>query len=386
MASCTVIHLAVAWASVGFTEYDALIKAKRKIGKAIVGTHFYQTAPEFIEKFSGNEHVRFIMNHSGVFHPKLYLFEHKRGDWACIVGSANFTVGGFGKNQEASMLVTNEDDATGAFIANANALIERCWNDAVPGNRIDLVRYREMQKRFSKPLAHAAGQFGKGNPGRVIEEVDILNMTWDEFLRNVSEDKHHSIDRRLMVLKEAQRLFRLHGSLEHMEPADRKGIGGFRNGDDIPWGWFGSMRGAGVFKNLINQSPRGISNALDQIPLDGQVTQEDYLEFVERFVQAFPLNKEGEPARHGLGTATRLLAMKRPDYFVCLDEANRTRLLDAFGVKMTSHDYEGYWDKVIERLKLAAWWNARRPPKSKDAGVWDGRVAMLDAIYYEPTA
>lgn len=381
--SCATVHLAVAWASVGFPEHDALAAAERKMGRAVIGTHFYQTAPEFIEKFAADERVRFVADHSGVFHPKLYLFERERGGWACIVGSANFTAGGFGRNQEACLLVTKADDPRGEILANARASIDRYWNDAIPGDRIDLDRYRKMRERLARPLAHAAGQFGTGKSGRLVEEVEVLNLSWAEFLSKVRSDMHHALDGRLKVLKAARRLFRRYKTFADMPVEDRQGIAGFREDDDVTWGWFGSMRGAGVYKNLVNDSPDLLSEALDQVPLDGQVTREDYLEFVGRYMRAFPL-RNGERTRHGLATATRLLAMKRPDYFVCLDGANRHHLLKDFGVIVTPHDYEGYWDKIVERLKLATWWNARRPTETTAGRVWDGRAAMLDAIYYAP--
>lgn len=380
---CTTLHLAVAWASVGFPECDALIKARRKIGLAVFGTHFYQTAPEFIEKFCGDERVRFVMDHSGVFHPKLYLFECKEGRWACIVGSANFTGGGFGGNQEACLLVTEADDPEGTILANARKSIEGHWNNAVLAADVDLDGYREMRKRLVRPLAHAAGHFGGGKQGHAVENVSILNLDWDDFLSQVRNDKHHALGKRLDVLDAAQSLFRKHKSFSVMPLKDRQGIAGFRESGDVPWGWFGGMRGAGVFKNIVNESPEHLSDALDQVPLNGRVSRDDYLAFVSRFVRAFPL-KDGKPTRHGLATATRLLTMKRPDCFVCLDGANRRLLLNDFGINVPIHDYEGYWDKIIERIKLATWWNARRPIEAISGRVWDGRTAMLDAIYYTP--
>ena len=323
------------------------------------------------------------MDHSGIFHPKLYLFERKGGGWTCIVGSANFTAGGFGRNQEACLLVTEADDPGGTILANARGSVDRYWKDAVPGANVDLDRYREMRKRLARSLAHAAGQFGTGKPGRAVEDVDVLNMSWDDFLASVRGDRHHALDKRLDVLEAARGLFQKYESFAEMPIEDRQGIAGFREDGDVPWGWFGSMRGAGVFKNIVNQSPSGLSDALDQVPLDGRVTREDYLEFVDRFVRAFPI-KDGKPTRHGLGTATRLLAMKRPDYFVCLDGANRRRLLADFDINVVLHDYDGYWDKIVERLKLATWWNSRRPREKTAGRVWDGRAAMLDAIYYAP--
>jgi hypothetical protein len=183
------------------------------------------------------------------------------------------------------------------------------------------------------------------------------------------------------VLGAARTLFEKYGTLAAMPKKDRQGVGGFIESADMPWGWFGSMWGAGTFKNLINEQPEKLSEALDQIPFSGPVQPSDYEAFVSRYKAAFP-RKNDQPTRHGLATATRLLAMKRPDYFVCLDRANKVGLSDAFGIKINNHDYDAYWDSVIERICESKWWNSRRPKDNYARQVWDGRTAFLDAIYY----
>ena len=92
---CSSCQIAVAWASIGFKAFDRLAKYRSKITKMIVGTHFWQTDPEFIENFMNHPNVQFIMNTNGVFHPKVYLFVKARGEWECLIGSPNFTRGGF---------------------------------------------------------------------------------------------------------------------------------------------------------------------------------------------------------------------------------------------------------------------------------------------------
>jgi HKD family nuclease len=383
-SSCRQLHFAVAWASTGFKQYQALVDAKQRIGRGVVGTHFYQTAPDFIAKFSRSGHVRFMKSSSGVFHPKVFVFEMKTGEWACIVGSSNFTRGGFTKNDEVSLLVTNADDPSGDILKKAKASIDRYWRQAIPGYEIDLQRYREMQNRFATTLARASGQFGMGKAGLAFEDIDILNIGWREFFAKVKADRHHSLVKRLKVLAAARTLFLENRSFEAMSDDHRKGIAGFKGDDDMPWGWFGSMTGAGVFKRIVNRHPDRFSQALNSIPLIGPVFKEQYLSFIRHYVKAFPV-KNGKPIRHGLATATRLLAMKRPDYFVCLDSANRRNILRAFKGKLKNDDYEGYWDKIVERLVLAKWWSEPCPLGGNARGVWEGRAAMLDAIYYAPS-
>ena len=100
------------------------------------------------------------------------------------------------------------------------------------------------------------------------------------------------------------------------------------------------------------------------------------MSYIEKFQQAFP------NGGHGIGTATRLLSMKRPDVFVCFDSANRTKLCKAFQISQNI-DYERYWDSVIERIQASTWWNVKRPSQQEEAAVWDARTAMLDSLFYE---
>ena len=70
-----------AWASSKSEPFKKLIENNDKISKIVVGIHFYQTHPEFIETFLDNKNVRFIKQPRGTFHPKLFLFliTHKIG-------------------------------------------------------------------------------------------------------------------------------------------------------------------------------------------------------------------------------------------------------------------------------------------------------------------
>jgi len=61
IGKCTSCQIAVAWASVGFHAFDLLRKHEKKITRMIVGTHFYQTHPQFIETFLSNSRVRFVL-------------------------------------------------------------------------------------------------------------------------------------------------------------------------------------------------------------------------------------------------------------------------------------------------------------------------------------
>ena len=126
----------------------------------------------------------------------------------------------------------------------------------------------------------------------------------------------------------------------------------------------------------INDNDENLSLALDLIPAVGAVSREAYIEYVHQYQQAFP---QGGVL---IGTATRLLAMRRPDTFVCLDNRNKAGLCTDFGIKRRV-GYEEYWDSIIERVKEAAWWSAPPPTSGVEREVWEARAAFLDSHYYD---
>jgi hypothetical protein len=158
----------------------------------------------------------------------------------------------------------------------------------------------------------------------------------------------------------------------------RKTVAGLPNDFNDHWGWFGSMKGAGCFHQAVIENNPHLSAALDLIPLDGGVTREHYNSYVKEFIKAFP------DGRHGVGVASRLLALKRPDYFVCLDSKNKAQLCKDFDIKQTGMTYERYWDDVVCRIVDSVWWREPKPTDRKAIRVWLGRAAMLDAIFYQP--
>jgi hypothetical protein len=69
--------------------------------------------------------------------------------------------------------------------------------------------------------------------------------------------------------------------------------------------------------------------------------------------------------------------------FVCVSKPNKVGLAQALAFSPSTLDLENYWQRIVEPVRASAWYNADRAPAA-DAEVWDGRVAMLDAIYYAP--
>ena len=56
-----------------------------------------------------------------------------------------------------------------------------------------------------------------------------------------------------------------------------------------------------------------------------------------------------------------------------------------FGIKkeIKTHEYERYWDEIIERIHKSDWFNSKKPNNNVEEELWNNRVAMLDSIFYD---
>lgn len=370
-----------AWASSKSKPFEKLVENYKRINKIIVGIHFYQTHPEFIETFLDNENVKFIEQPQGTFHPKLFLFYNSNKDWKLIIGSANFTKSAFTKNTEISTLITPQDLNSDKVLENAFTFIEKTWNEAKYFSKDDLENYKTVWKNQKPKLNSLSGNYGnlKKRTNKPVHLSSIVNMKWEDFIKNVKNAEFHSLKSRIGVLETSKKLFKKSNSYSELNKDERKFIAGLPNklavGEGIDWAYFGSMRGNGIFNNRIGNNEIEISNALDEIPLFGQITKAHYNRFLIHFKKVFP--------GKNLITASRLLAMKRPDVFVCLSSKNKSSLCKNFGIIQSGLDYERYWEDIILRIYDSEWWLNPNPKNEEERKVSEGRSAFLDALYYE---
>ncbi|MDB6179491.1 phospholipase D family protein [Paracoccus sp. Z330] len=377
------IHMAVAWGFNGPVA-DRLLNQPEKIRSVTFGIGFCQTDPDLIDRLVGVRNTYVATMDKGTFHPKLYYF--RSSDIAeAIIGSSNFTRGGLGTNCEASVHIKGPSGAP-----------------VFKQIREELDRHVPIRRRITAELAASyrlqffAAQALPRPKNPVLPSKDpvtrrlaspLVTMTWEQYARAAKSSPHHDFDERLDLLRRCQTLFASVGSFASLATSERKAIAGVighsetkrANLDDHDWAWFGSMKGAGKFANRIAENDDFLAAAIDSIPRHGDVTDDHFKTYCKYFRLAFR-NSGGENA---IATATRLLAVKRPDTFVCVSEPNRKRLCEALNIKPSSLDLKKYWDLVIEPIRMSDWYNAARPT-GKPAQLWDGRAAMLDAIYYEP--
>ena len=370
----------VAWAGGESKPLAALKAASTKIERVIVGLHFYQTHPDFIAAFRTHPGVRFIKQPSGVFHPKVYLFYQDPQHWELLVGSANFTMSAFSVNMEATMLVSSRDEDSGTIFHEVRALIDTAWKSAQPFTAAELDDYRTIWKNQQSKRASLSGGYGRRKDNtpapKPMHQVPVGTMTWKEFVHLVRNDRYSSVGSRIKLLSYLRELFENHPHFSAMTALQRRDVAGLHNPiDESAGSWFGSMRGSGKFASKIASNDSRISLALDQIPLAGELTRSHYDEFIAHFGKALPGNF--------LATATRLLAMKRPDTFICLDSRNNRELSTAFGIQPSGMNYDRYWDEIVMRIRDCDWWLNPKPSSAIETSIAEGRAAFLDSLYYK---
>ena len=139
------------------------------------------------------------------------------------------------------------------------------------------------------------------------------------------------------------------------------------------------MRGAGDFRNRIGENDASLARAVDSIPQKGEVTRKHYDRFASLFVKAFAKSQRVG----GVPTASRLLAMKRPDVFFCVCDPNLEATAAQMGFAKSTLKLDNYLERVVEVIRASEWYGVEKPD-SKDGPLWECRAAMLDAILYNP--
>src|SRR5690606_12969479 len=104
-------------------------------------------------------------------------------------------------------------------------------------------------------------------------KTDIFNIPWQKYVARVLNDEHHKLSDRISVLNGANELFKKK-RFHEMSDIERKKIAGVYYGieDGFDWRLFGSMKGAGRFAQAVGRNDHNLSRALDEIPIDGEIT------------------------------------------------------------------------------------------------------------------
>jgi len=367
------ISFITAWAG-NHASIDVLYEQRNKILKSVVGLHFYQTSPNFIEKFLETEEIQYNKRMTtDVFHPKVYLFYNNDSEWTALVGSSNLTGGGFGRNMECNVLMTSTEESTNVF-SDLIKTIHGCWSKSEPMGDF-FKQYRQLYDESKTRL----------QPLKKPLNVSVKDISWNDYIEKMITNEgvdgsieSPKIQTRLTLLREAEKLFSEKSLIDFPDkyPWAVAGlISEYKNVTD--WQFFGSTNANGKFHKIFN-SEKGrklISEALDDIPLNGEVTKFQFDNYIEKMRNATKLNDIK-------AIASRFLAMKRPDIFVSINSKNPD-ILNLLATGRKNIKLDQYWDVIVENIQMSSWYNediSNIPEAQKE--IFKYRAAMLDSLYY----
>jgi phosphatidylserine/phosphatidylglycerophosphate/cardiolipin synthase-like enzyme len=148
------IYMAYAWAtSSGGTAEHWRSLPLAKVRQAVLGLDFDETEPEVLRQLRALGVLRIVTKLHGVFHPKI-LVAVNGSDARALVGSSNFTVGGFAKNVEVNVLVSGlvHDQA----LQKVLTFVESSWMQL--GVELDDATLTAYEQRYaSRPAPRDAG-------------------------------------------------------------------------------------------------------------------------------------------------------------------------------------------------------------------------------------
>jgi len=367
------ISFVTAWAGV-HPVINKLYDNIPKIEKSVVGLHFYQTSPDFIERFLVTTKIQYNKRQStDVFHPKVYLFYNNETEWEAIIGSSNLTGGGFGRNTECNVLLNSKEESKDVF-ESIKKLINDSWHKSEPiGDFFD--KYKEIYESSKTEIQRLR------NPLNQI----LTDITWNDYIEKLIQNDGEGFDltseriqTRLSILRKSEKLFSK-SSLKDFDDKFPLAIAGliseFNGIED--WKLFAATNPNGRFYKLFKSEKgrNGISDALDIIPQKGVVTKNQFNRYVSEMRKITNLDDIKT-------IATRFLAMKRPDVFVCLSSQNKG-ILNLLGVTKKNIKLDEYWDLVVTPILSSTWYNEKiEDVFENQLEIFRYRAAMLDALYY----
>ncbi|WP_133480277.1 phospholipase D family protein [Cognatilysobacter segetis] len=343
-----------------------------KVGRAVIGTAFAQTEPSALEVLDKKpDRLRLMINSEGTFHPK--VISGRKGNRAkAIVGSANFTTAAYTSNTELCVLLDGSTDDS--ELDALQTFIDEQW---MLGTRLSptwLEQYRQVwesarRKKITVPGAKLE-----------ISSISSLSMSWEAYVSLIDAQHERPLadgnkvrvfgehPSYLYELDEAERIFRDQPKFAAISRPDRQFLMGMGRSS----GFIGTMRAAGFAKNIVYESPDAVGAALDRVPLDGPVSR-GLIEDV--------IGKLTELKGVKIGVVSRLLAVKRPDLFVSVNNGSKPQLARLIGGKRV--DTVGQYLALLDHVWSTEWYTAGEPKDSREVTIWRRRAALLDSALYE---
>ena len=389
----THVDIAVAWATktAALEQLEKAVKKKKNSVslRIIVGTHGNATDPDALDRLNGIGELRLFPHRGRLFHSKIYIF-HRKKDSIAWIGSANFTNGGFGKNVEA-VFETKQ-------LKSVLSWFEVQWGECgeLTANAIEEYRTRRRLKPPSRVLRDMIGAPMR-DPEGCLKYLDGV-QNWSGYVEALKLCQKWWESRPGRWTVYGGNSSWIH-TIEHVGPVatmdDWNGldsdqikqlVGRYRD-DELDSGLLGNMFPAAVrgFVQNFREDQNLRSRLKEAVNLVVNAHSND---FPNVAVKAARELVQEQNKNIGVGVATRILALARPDRVVSLNGASWEGLAQIFpGIdRLNPKDYypnvpEDY-GRFLGQLYEEPWFDSPEPNDECEKRLWSMRAALLDCFVY----
>lgn len=341
----TNISFAVAWIKDN-EIYHELLKNKEKIKKSTFGIDFAGTDINVLNDFIYSDNVK-IYKGKYTFHPKIYVF-YNITRYTAIIGSANLTNGGMFNNDECAVLLTKEN---GVLLKDILKILEEYFDKAKIITSDMYETYKIQYENIKKHTQEINNSLK--NVEEKIGEAPLINLSWDEVCKGITDDED-DFKNKIKILSEIKEIIRKLRQ-EQINTVDTKSddfrkIIGFKSGYEH----FGGLKN--YYRNHTNTKVILEHLLKVEIDMNEEINIEKIIEHVREYLQVI------KERSIGIATATRFLAMKYPNLFLCVNneanqednsyKGNKEAIKDIFGIEFANSEPDKTIEKYITLLKM----------------------------------
>lgn len=364
----TEVDLATAWA----TSNQALRALRQQVPspevRAVVGLWGNLTDPFALRMLANVGQLRGV-DPGRRFHPKVFIFRGRDRSVAWV-GSANFTSGGFGMNEEALFETCDTQSVQDWF----DDLWKHC--DPLDDDAIDI--YAESRKYNPPPPPSRPPNTTNVDPLQLLEGVE----DWPSYVAALEQCDAWWSNRHSWSVLGDQGSWRetvevLHDVISHPDwdelgEYDRLRLLGLTPGED--WALLGRMR-----RRALNTVFGPNREAIQNIVLDVVAADDDAFPQLAFESYAALRNVDGV----GPGIASRLLTLARPDRFVSVNRASRIGLAGFFDFAPTTLHKPHNYAALLTAIYDQDWYWNPVPATARDHAIARIRTALLDSFVYD---
>lgn len=388
------VSFAVAWIKDN-NIYQELLEHKDKIQFSTVGIDFAGTDINVLNDFKYSDNVK-IYKGKYTFHPKIYVF-YNITRYTAIIGSANLTNGGMFNNDECAVLLTKED---GVLLKDILKILEEYFDKA---KIITSDIINEYSKEYQVIQDNSNSIVKRLEPIKhKINEAPYINLKWEEVsksIRNFEDIKDH-----VKMLENIQEIFRnistkrIKFESKELVEERNKIIGNFVRDNEnnniyrVFGGLFNAGKAKGIFVNKngeYTETLKKIGEALETIDI---LTKDTFKKIIHKSIVRNFLNSILNIKGCNLTTATRLLTVKRPDLFICINNGSNNKdsnkfkgnskiINDIFKISFNSSNKDTLIKNYIDLLGKIYNTDYFKYPLIQNDDISNYRVAFLDRYF-----